>query len=329
MGSGISARSIVTAAGLAGVLTLAACTSAPPKPGQSIAEISAAQDKAFRRPAFAFQNGTHRIALYHDDRDILSVQSATMLVFEDDLYLCWLHSDTALDFSACLAQPDGLAQLADRLHSLCTFPTMVKMHCPTSTETLQPIVKVTHEQTEPVPNGTPPIIKATDVQAEPVPKCPTPVNKATDEQTEPGPKGPIGYIKYYVTGAVLGIGTFVVGAAYLTVWYVVAVMPVIVIPPFLVYAGVENLHDHPSLVAQEKLRLGMTATDAAEIMGEPTTTFFLEPAQTEVRYFKRSVQLPLWIGFTGNHLIWLRYTNIDNWLSAVTTRSLTVAETPR
>jgi hypothetical protein len=309
MGSVISARAIVTAAGLAGVLTLAACTSAPPKPGQSIAEIGAAQDKAFRRPAFAFQNGTHRIALYHDDRDILSVQSATMLVFEDDRYLCWLHSDTALDFSACLAQPDGLAQLADRLHSLCTFPTVVKMHCPTGTEALHPIVKATNEQ------------------AEPAPKCPLPVNKATDEQTEPGSKGPIGYFKYYVTGAVLGIGTFVVGVAYLTVWYVVAVMPVIVSSPFLVYTGVENLHDHPSLVAQQELRLGMTATDAAEIMGEPTTTFFLEPAHTEVRYFERSAQLPLWIGFTDNHLIWLRYTNIDNWLGAVTTRSLKVAET--
>jgi len=81
MGPGISARSIVAAAGLAGVLTLAACTSAPPKPSQSIAEIGAAQAKPFQRPAFAFQNGTHRIALYHDDRDILSVRSATMLVF--------------------------------------------------------------------------------------------------------------------------------------------------------------------------------------------------------------------------------------------------------
>ena len=102
----------------------------------------------------------------------------------------------------------------------------------------------------------------------------------------------------------------------------------IVSPPFLVYAGVENLHDHPSLVAQEKLRLGMTATNAAEIMGEPTTTFFLEPAQTEVRYFERSAQLPLWIGFTDNHLIWLRYTNMDNWLSAVTMLSLKFAEKP-
>jgi hypothetical protein len=251
-----------------------------------------------------------------------------MLVFEDDRYLCWLHSDTALDFSACLAQPDGLAQLADRLHSLCTFPTVVKMHCPTGTEALHSIVKATEVQAEPVPKVTPPIIKATDVQAEPAPKCRTPVNKGRDEQTVPGPKGHIGNIKYYVNSAVLGIGSFVVVVAYLTAYYAVAVIPMIVSPPFLVYAGVENLHDHPSLVAQEKLRLGMTATNAAEIMGEPTTTFFLEPAQTEVRYFERSAQLPLWIGFTDNHLIWLRYTNMDNWLSAVTMLSLKFAEKP-
>lgn len=325
MGSVISARSIVTAAGLAGVLTLAACTSAPPKPGQSIAEIRATQDKSFRRPAFAFQDGTHRIALYHDDRDMLSVQSDTMLVFEDDRYLCWLHSDTALDFSACLAQPDGLAQLADRLHSSCTLPTVIKMNCPTGTEVLHPIVKSTDERTEPATKSAPPIIKATDVQAKHAPKGPPPVNKATDKQTEPAPKGPARYFKYYAGVVVYSLGVVVGAGIYYAAMLVIGA---VIFPPFLVYAGVGHLNDHPSLVAQEKLRLGMTAAEAAEIMGEPTTTFFLEPAHTEVRYFERSVQLPLWIGFTDNHLIWLRYTNSDYWLTAVTARSLKVAETP-
>jgi hypothetical protein len=64
MGSGVTARSIVAAAGLVGVQTLAACASAPPKPGQSIEEIG---DEGFRCClAFAFVSDTHRIAMYYN-----------------------------------------------------------------------------------------------------------------------------------------------------------------------------------------------------------------------------------------------------------------------
>jgi hypothetical protein len=289
MGSGISARSIIAAVGLASGLTLAACTSAPPKPGQSIAEIETAQDETFRRPEFTFQSDTHRIALYHDNTYV-----KTIYVFEDDRYLCWLHPNVAADFSACLAQPDGLALLAGRLQSLCAGSPddPLKLLGPDGMSTVGDL------RCPPGTDGLPPIVKAKDEQAKP-----TSVADA------------VGGIAYGTTQAI-------------AITSIPVVVPLVLIPSALVYSAVGRYHDHPSLVAQEKLHLGMTAAEVTELMGTPTARFFLEPAHTEVWYFKRSVQSPLWIGFADNHLIWLRYTYWDSWLTALTTRSLKAAEIP-
>jgi len=76
-------------------------------------------------------------------------------------------------------------------------------------------------------------------------------------------------------------------------WLAWPVLAVVVLPPLLVQFEIDYLHDHPSAVAQEKLQLGMTTSEAAELMNEPTGMFFLEPAHTEVWYFERSDQIPL------------------------------------
>jgi len=154
--------------------------------------------------------------------------------------------------------------------------------------------------------GLPPIIKAKDEQARP-----TSVADAV---------GAIGY------GA---------GSAIAIVTMPLAV-PLVLVTGGITYSAVEHVQDHPSLVAQEKLQIGMTVAKVSELMGMPTDRFFLEPAHTEVWSFKRSEQNnALWIGFVDNQLIWLRYTiwydtnwHYD-WLTALTTRSLKATEISR
>jgi hypothetical protein len=175
----------------------------------------------------------------------------TMRVFEDDRYLCWLHRAVALDFSACLAQPDGLALLADRMLRLCAGSPVDPLK-------------------QPGPGGMSTVGEL---------RCPP-----DDEQTEPMPTRPIDLVAW--PAAIGGFASYVG-------WLAWPVLAVVVLPPLLVQFEIDYLHDHPSAVAQEKLQLGMTTSEAAELMNEPTGMFFLEPAHTEVWYFERSDQIPL------------------------------------
>jgi hypothetical protein len=292
MDTGKSMRPIIAAASLAGVLTLAACASTPTKPapvlGQSMAEVGAAQDTTLRRPAFAFQNDAHRIALYAVDArgalDPCCGMNSAMLVFEDDRYIGKLDAAMALDFSACLAQPDGLALLAERLHSLCAGNS-------------DPLA-------QPGPNGKTPVGEL---------RCPLgedgapPIANATDGVNEPTLLNGLGAVVFLSIGLVLS--------------------PVLV-PAAVVYGGGAKLHDQPSLDAQEKLQIGMTTAEATELMNKPTATFFLEPAHTEVRYFERSMSPHLWIGFNHDQLVWLRFGITDKWLNTATARLRKAAEAP-
>ena len=101
------------------------CTSvrySAPGAGATIDEVAAAQQRASKRPTLLITEHGRRIALYGVDGrgalDATGKSSVSMLVFEDDRYLGTLASDVALAQSACLAQPDGLQLLADRLRAL-------------------------------------------------------------------------------------------------------------------------------------------------------------------------------------------------------------------
>ena len=107
------------------------------------------------------------------------------------------------------------------------------------------------------------------------------------------------------------------------------VVSAVAIPPLLVQADSDYVHDHPSIVAQGKPALGMTVAEAAELMGMPTVSFLLDPAHTEVWYFDRPDRIPLWIGSADNRLIWLRYTNSNYRPTGLMKRSLKAAETRR
>jgi hypothetical protein len=276
----------------AGLLTLTACANAPERPapvlGETMAEVGAAQDTTLRRPAFAFQSNTHRIALYAVDTwGALVTDGATgsaMLVFEDDHYIGKLDADMALDFSSCLAQPDGLTLLAERLHSLCAG----------NADPLAqpgPVGKTTTGELRcpPGEDGTPPIVNA------------------TEGLNEPTLLDGLGQVVFLSIGLVLS--------------------PVLV-PAGLVYAGGAKLYEQPSLDAQEKLQLGMTSVAATELMGKPTATFFLDPAHTQVRYFERLISHPLWVGFEDDQLVWIRFGYTDKWLNAATARLREAAKAP-
>ena len=290
MGSELSARSIISVAVLSCGLTLAACTSAPPKLGQSIAEIKAIQDETFRRPEFAFQSDLHRFALYHD--------YGTMYVFEDDRYLCWLSPNVVADFSACLAQPDGLELLASRYQSLCSggFNDPLMQLAPNEMATVGDL------RCPSVPVGSPLTVETKDEQG-----------------------------KSMSMGEVAGGITYGV-AQTAAVAAIPGVIALVLIPSAIAYSGVRHVQDHPSLVAQEKLQLGMSAANVSQLMGTPTARLFLEPAHVEVWYFDRSEpNNELWIAFVDNQLMWLRYTTWYDtnwqydWLTAFTTRSLKAA----
>jgi len=64
----------------------------------------------------------------------------------------------------------------------------------------------------------------------------------------------------------------------------------------------------------------MEGAAVTRVMGQPTATFYLQPAHTEVRYFERWRAPALWIGLDGDRVAWQRFDYLDQWLNAVTVR---------
>jgi hypothetical protein len=96
----------------------------PPGVGASLEEVQASQAREAHRPVFAFEAEGHVFALHRvDEKGALDESGTTggsLLVFEDDRFLGALERNEALDYSACLAQPDGRTLLAERLRTIAS-----------------------------------------------------------------------------------------------------------------------------------------------------------------------------------------------------------------
>lgn len=62
--------------------------------------------------------------------------------------------------------------------------------------------------------------------------------------------------------------------------------------------------DKRSLMAQEKLALGMSGSDVARIMGKPSLAFLLEPVRADVRCFDRQLHEALCVGLEQDRVVW-------------------------
>jgi hypothetical protein len=83
----------------------------------------------------------------------------------------------------------------------------------------------------------------------------------------------------------------------------------VILSPILLPAGLATLGgfaaiDEQSLLAQENLALGISGSDVARIMGQPSLTFVMEPASIEVRCFDRKLQVAFCVGLELDRVVW-------------------------
>jgi len=272
---------------LIGIVWVAGCAGGPHHPppvaGASMESVAAAHGDGSGRPVFAFVADDRRLVLYGvDDEGALDESGHTgakVFVFEDDRYLGTLDRAAALDYSACLAQPNATELLAARLRALVE-------------EREDPLAQ---------PQGSSTVGDL---------RCPKGRDGAPPVPDQAPSEGPMDAVKGIAAAAVVIPLSFVLA-------------------PFgLAWAGGAAAHDRPSLEAQERIVLGMPADQVAAIMGEATGAFVLAPAGTEVRYWRRSISPPFWVGLDDARVVWLRFDATDRWLNDVTKRLSAAATAP-
>lgn len=257
--------------------SLIACAGAPPKhvvrpsiePGRSFAQVADQTHTARRLPAFEFVAGAHQIALFYVDANGVLSDSfnasalPTVILFEDDGYLGALSAYLALEFEACLGQPDGPELLAERLRLLVA--------------------------------GKPDPIFAASRAADSPSVCPSGLL--------PPPSEP----KRSVFLDILANTVFITTGMVLSPFIIPISIPLVMS---------ERRTAEKALGQLSKVRLGDSATDIMHLMGEPDHRFMLTSAVTEVLCYNQSLSVPLYLGFQGERLIWLRWTQ-SKWLNAI------------
>lgn len=238
--------------------------------GQTIDQVGAEFDSSMRRPNFVLRSSAGDMSVFavNLDGEVVGGLSAdsTGLVFDNGRYIGDLfNGSSALGYARCLRQVGGRDLLAQRLRALCAGEP-------------DPLAQVVPESG--MPRGE---------HECPMPKLPPEPPPETARTAQSKPKDESEFARGAKETAFYSLGV---------------ILSPILLPAGLAYLGGSAAIDEVSLRAQENLSLGVSGSDVARIMGEPSLKFLMEPASVEVRCFDRQLQMAFCVGLEQDRVVW-------------------------